>query len=76
MCGTVPPVTRTSSFPAWDRVLDGKLAAMLADWRAEEVPFAEIAHRLRVDHSIRVSAETVRRWCIATEAVEPDEASA
>lgn len=51
------------TFPLYDRILDGRLGEMLADWRGEDPrpSWAEISYRLR-DHDIIVTAETVRRW--------------
>lgn len=55
-------MARPSTFPLYDRALQGQLAGLLRTWRAEGVSLSEIAFRLRVDHDIKVSASTVRRW--------------
>lgn len=52
----------TDSYLLHDRILDGRLGKMLDDWRAEGLSFPEIAFRLRTEHDIKVSDETVRRW--------------
>lgn len=48
--------------PLADRALGGKLASTLQAWKDEEVSFAEMAFRLRTQHDLSVSAETVRVW--------------
>lgn len=50
------------TFHLIDRLLDGQLAALLGRWNAEGVSNYEIAQRLRDEHRVTVSAETVRRW--------------
>jgi intein-encoded DNA endonuclease-like protein len=55
---------RTSSFPAWDKALDGRLGDILGDLRSEGLSFEAIAFRLRHEHGITVSSATVRRWCL------------
>jgi hypothetical protein len=54
----VPPTKRADAETALPN-----LAGCLASWRDTGHTFAEIAWRLRTDHSITVSAETVRQWC-------------
>ncbi len=49
--------------PLADRALDGKLTKTLTDWKDEGVTFAEMAFKLRTEHDLAVSAETVRVWC-------------
>lgn len=56
-------MARRPLFPLYDRILDGKLAALLTGWRAEGLSHEEITGRLRSDHEIVVTSETVRRWC-------------
>lgn len=68
---------RSSTFHAWDRALDGQLEQKLRDWRDDEsqLTFSEIAVRLRLDHDIHVTDETVRRWCIDLGIHEPKAAA-
>jgi intein-encoded DNA endonuclease-like protein len=54
----VPPTKRAEA----ETVVPG-LADCLAAWRHDGDTFTEIAWRLRTDHGITVSAETVRQWC-------------
>lgn len=56
-------MARTGTFPLYDRIMEGKLSALLTEWRAEGASYQEVAHRLR-DHDINVSHETVRRWIL------------
>ena len=56
----MPP---TNSYPLIDRIFGGRLAAWLAQSRADGDSFQTIANRLFVEHGIRVSDETIRRWC-------------
>jgi hypothetical protein len=51
-----------SQFPLVDRLVGGDLEQRITAWRAEGVSFSEIAFRLREQHEINVTAETVRRW--------------
>lgn len=46
-----------------DRIIPGGLDAFLTDARAADQTFADIAYRLRSEHEITVTQETVRRWC-------------
>lgn len=46
-----------------DRLLDGNLDTWLAEQRSAGHSFAEIAWRLRVEHEVAVTGETVRTWC-------------
>ena len=55
---------RTGTFPLHNRLLDGKLVKMLADWRAEGLSHEQIARELHAK-GVEVSTETVRRWCHA-----------
>ncbi len=55
---------RTSTFPLVDRILKGQLAELLLGWQADDVALSEMAHRLRTEHDITVSVETIRRWLI------------
>lgn len=56
-------MARRPLFPLYDRILDGQLAAILTGWRAEGTSYEEMAGRLRDEHQIIVTSETVRRWC-------------
>lgn len=46
-----------------DRIIPGGLDAFLAAARADGQTFANITFRLRTEHEIEVTQETVRRWC-------------
>lgn len=46
-----------------DRLLPEGLTAFLAEGRANGDTFADLAYRLRSEHDIDVTQETVRRWC-------------
>ena len=56
-----------------DRIIPGGLAAYLTEARADGDTFADIAFRLRSEHDIEVTQETVRRWC-GMYVAEPTEA--
>ena len=50
-------------YPLLDRVLDGKLADLLREWRSgERMSYAAISRRLLLEHEVTVSTDTVRRW--------------
>lgn len=53
---------RSSLFPLFDQLLDGKLEQRLAVARAQKLSFDDIAHDLRAE-GVHVTGETVRRWC-------------
>lgn len=53
---------RTSTYTAWDRALDGRLAELLRAYRAEGLSYDEIVYRLRQDHDVAVSRSTAFRW--------------
>lgn len=57
-------VARTDTFPLVDRLVPGGLAEYLTAARRDSDSFEDIAFHLRRDHDIKVSGETVRRWCI------------
>lgn len=58
---------RRDTFPLVDRLVPGGLAAFLAAARAEpKRSHEDIAFDLATEHDIKVSAETVRRWCQRT----------
>lgn len=52
----------SSTFPLVDRILEGRLADILTNWRAEGATFQDVAYRLRAEHDIKVSIATVQRW--------------
>lgn len=54
---------RGSIRPLVDKLLDGQLAALLEAWRTEGLSYNDMAYRLRSEHDINVSQETIRRWC-------------
>lgn len=56
------PMPMASTFPLYDRLLDGELPGLLAEWRAASVSFDEIADRLRAK-GVQASRSTVNRWC-------------
>lgn len=58
------------TFPLHDRQLDGQLAAMLRQWRADGLSFRAIADRL-ASSGVDVTAETARRWVRHLEAEHP-----
>lgn len=55
------------TFPLYDRLLNGKLTQLLADWQAEGLSATAMAFELR-DRDCVVSPETVRRWLHQLEA--------
>lgn len=54
---------QSGTYPLVDRILDGHLADRLRSWRHEGWSFQRIADELRDEHDVRVSDETIRRWC-------------
>lgn len=46
-----------------DRLIPGGLDAFLTSARSNDETFADISFRLRAEHDIKVTQETVRRWC-------------
>lgn len=56
-------MSRTSTYPLVDRILGGTLGALLRTRRSEGASFDGIARELENKHRVRVSADTVRRWC-------------
>jgi len=56
------------TFPLVDRILDGQLAERLTEWRAAGDSYASIVYKLRSEHDVTVSIETVRRWLKALDA--------
>ena len=49
-------------YPLVDRILDGRLDAILSDWKNAGLSPTEMAFRLRLEHDIKVSPSTVLRW--------------
>lgn len=64
----------TDTFPLIDRIVPGGLNAFLTAARAAGDSHETIAYKLRSEHSIEVSAETVRKWCLRLQP-EPTEAA-
>lgn len=63
-------MARQSTFPLWDLAhCEGRLAALLAGWRAERLSLFEITRRLDAEYSVRVTPDTVRRWLALPEVV-------
>lgn len=60
--GKLRRMARRSTFPIYDRVLDGRLEGLLRAWRTDGLSYVEIAWKLRSEHGIEVAPETVRRW--------------
>ncbi len=54
-------VARSSLFDNADRTLDGELATLLLEWRADGLTLADITWELRT-REVTVSHETVRAW--------------
>lgn len=51
------------NFDLYDRLIGGNFASLLWEWRnTDGDSLADIVHRLRDEHDIKVSVETVRRW--------------
>lgn len=65
---TMPPTKRVDA----EAKVPG-LTELLREWRDDDVPFAEIAFRLRTQHEVAVTGETVRAWC--GDLSEPDTAA-
>jgi len=49
-------------FALYDRLLKGTLIEVLSALKAEGLSANEIAYRIRSEHDVDVSHETVRRW--------------
>jgi len=56
-----------------DRIIPGGLAPYLATARDNGETYAQITFRLRTEHDIEVTQETVRRWVAAL--AEPEDAA-
>jgi hypothetical protein len=68
-------MARTSTFHAYDRLLGGRLGAMLLEWRTSGESAEDIAYRLRSEHDIKVSSATALRWLAIAEAELAEAAS-
>jgi hypothetical protein len=55
-------MSRTPTFPIYDRILGGRLAVLLLRWRGEGLSHRSIAGRLADEHDIHVTYKTVGRW--------------
>lgn len=55
-------MSRTSTYPLVDRLLDGKLGEILLAWEREGDKPESIAYRLRSEHDVVISSSTARRW--------------
>lgn len=62
---------RNGTFDLHDRAIGGGLADWLRAQRAEGVAWNEIAYRLRTEHDLKVSVETLRRWFAGLEEEAP-----
>lgn len=60
------PMAPTDTFPLVDRLIPGGLAPWLTSARADGDSYETIAFRLRSEHDITVSSETVRSWVLRT----------
>jgi hypothetical protein len=49
--------------PLVERIVGGDLAGLLAAWRAEGLTLDQMAVRMRTQHDVAVTRETLRRWC-------------
>jgi hypothetical protein len=56
-------MARTSTALLVDRLIPGGLEPFLRSARDGGETFNDIAFRLRAEHDIKVTEETVRRWC-------------
>lgn len=50
-------------YPLVDRLLDGRLVALLTEKRYAGQTYDDIARWLATDLDVKVTAETVRTWC-------------
>jgi hypothetical protein len=55
-------MSRTPTFPLYDRMLGGRLALLLLRWREDGLSHRAIAGRLAADYDVHVSWKTVGRW--------------
>jgi arginine repressor len=49
-------------FPAFDRLYDGRLSELLAEWHAAGMSQAEVSNKIRDEHGLYVSQATISRW--------------
>lgn len=61
----VPGMAPTDTFRLVDRIIPGGLHAFLSTARDNDETFAQMSYRLRAEHDVEVTQETVRRWCVA-----------
>lgn len=59
---------RNGTFELHDRAMGGGLADLLRAQRAQGTTWTEIAFRLRTEHNLKVSVETLRRWFASLQA--------
>lgn len=52
---------RPNAYDLYDRILDGRLASILTELRAEGLSIVEVTFRLRA-MDVHVSTDTVARW--------------
>ena len=62
-------MSRTSVYPLYDRILDGKLKELLTGFSGEGLTPPQVRDRLRDEHKVDVSVATVRRWLADLKAV-------
>ena len=55
-------MARPSGYPYTNLLLKGRLAELLEQWRDEGLSYDAIAARLRFEHGVVVTGETVRVW--------------
>src|SRR5690606_17504463 len=55
-------MARTSTYHAYDRLLEGRLGPLLLDAKRDGRSVEDIAFELRAEHEIRVSVATIYRW--------------
>lgn len=58
-----PGMAPTDTSKLVDRLIPGGLSAYLTEARSNGETFADITYRLRSEHDVTVTQETVRRWC-------------
>lgn len=59
--------SRTSTFDITNRALGGVLPAFIRELRDAGCSWREVSYRLREEHQVDVSIETLRRWSAALE---------
>jgi hypothetical protein len=65
----------TDTYPLINRLVPGGLDAYLTAARGGGDSHETIAYRLRSEHAIEVSAETVRKWCLRLSPTPSEKAS-